>query len=166
MGSGKSTVGRQVAAGLDFEFVDTDEMIVAEAGKDIPEIFSAHGEEHFRDLETAILRSLLDRAGLVISTGGGIILRPENREMLGDLGFIVWLDAAEDTIAERVSRNENRPLVRTGNPLETVRRLLRERLPLYQSTSNLAVRTDDLSVDEITHGIVDSARLYFSGGAA
>ena len=162
MGSGKSTLGHKVAKGLDFEFVDTDELIVASAGKSISEIFANEGEEFFRILETSTLGSLAGRSGLVISTGGGIILQPENRAILKKLGFIVWLDAPEEVIVDRVSRNSNRPLVQTENPRETVAKLLIERRPLYSETAHLAVDTGQLDLDEIAHGITDSARVQFS----
>jgi shikimate kinase len=165
MGSGKSTIGRRVAAGLRFEFVDTDAMIAENAGKSIREIFAADGESRFRDLESAALQSLANRSRLVISTGGGMVLRPENRALLGKLGFVVWLDAPEESIIERVSRNRERPLLLTENPRETVARLLRERRPVYRETAHLPVKTENLSPEEITHGIIESARIYFSGAS-
>lgn len=162
MGSGKSTLGQKIAKGLHFDFVDTDELIVASAGKSIREIFADDGEDSFRIHETSILGSLAGRSGLVISTGGGIILRPENRAILKQLGFIVWLDAPEEVIADRVSRNSNRPLVQTENPRETIARLLDQRRPLYSETAHLSVDTGELDLEEAVHGIIESAKVHFS----
>ncbi len=162
MGSGKSTVGREVASGLSFEFVDTDELIESRSGQTISQIFADKGESAFRDLESEVLASLAARSGLVISTGGGIILDPANRALLEKLGCIVWLDAPEDIIVERVTRNRKRPLVQTDDPRETVTRLLGQRRPLYSETAHLVVVTKGLEIHEIAHGIVESAQVHFS----
>ncbi|MEM8955971.1 MAG: shikimate kinase [Verrucomicrobiota bacterium] len=168
MGSGKTTLGQELAPRLDFAFIDTDNLVVSQAGKPIPKIFADHGEEHFRDLESRALSSLIQESSKVIATGGGIVLRPENRALLRKIGFTVWLDASEDTIFDRVSRNTERPLLHTDNQRETIARLLTQRRPLYQESADLMVPTNDLDLGEIIHGIADSARVFFSqsGNAA
>ncbi|MEM7147739.1 MAG: shikimate kinase [Verrucomicrobiota bacterium] len=162
MGSGKTTIGQELAPSLDFAFIDTDNLIVAQAGKSIPDIFADHGEDHFRDIESQTLAGLAEKSGNVIATGGGIILRPENRSLLQEIGFTVWLDASEDTIFDRVSRNRERPLLHTDNPRETIAQLLEQRRPLYQEAADLVVSTNDLNLDEVIHGISESARVFFS----
>lgn len=164
MGSGKTTVGRTLAEKLRFKFVDTDDEIVRRAGKPITAIFADSGEEAFRDLETATLKALASRSRSIISTGGGIILRPENRSVLKNLGFTVWLSADEDTIFERVSKNRARPLVQTEDPRKTIHDLLTARLPLYKEASHLTIDTSDLDSEEIAFGIKESALHHFSMG--
>jgi shikimate kinase len=164
MASGKSTVGREIASELGFEFVDTDDCIVSKDGRTIPGIFAESGEAAFRRLESAALESLAGRRGLVISTGGGIVLDPRNRERLKQLGFVAWLDAPEKDIVERVSRNRNRPLVQTENPAETVARLLRERRPRYAETADLALETGGRSVRDLARAIIDTATARAHGG--
>lgn len=162
MGCGKTTLGREIASSLGFEFVDTDGLVVERAGRRIPDIFAKEGESGFREFESDVLRSIAGRENMVVATGGGIILRPENRALLSGMGLVVWLDASEDAIFDRISRNEDRPLLATENPRETIARLLAERRPLYEETASLAINTDHLDGGEIIHGIIESAQEFFS----
>ena len=107
MGTGKSTIGRQVARRLGFQFLDMDHVIVEREGAPVAELFAERGEPAFRDLETAALRSLGHLNRVVISTGGGAVVREENRPLLRELGFVVGLTASEEVIYERVSRNQS-----------------------------------------------------------
>ena len=161
MGTGKSSIGRHVAKRLDFRFVDTDRLIVESAGKSIPDIFAEKGEAFFRDAETAALGSLKGASGHVIATGGGIIDRPGNIGLLRALGFVVWFTASEKVIFERVSRHDKRPLLKTENPRQTIRRLLERRAPLYGGTADLAIDTSHLSHGEIADAVVEAARLHW-----
>lgn len=166
MGTGKSTIGRELSKELGYPVLDTDNRIVADAGRSIPDIFEEEGEECFRDLETELLQDLLRQSAHknIISTGGGIILREENRRLLRELGYVVWLVARPDTIIERTSRNRDRPLLNNENPAETVRALLEERTPLYRETAHLTLETTDLTFSEITTGIIESARYHYGNG--
>ncbi len=159
MGTGKTTVGKKVATSLGFHFVDTDELIAAAAGKSIPDIFADSGEEVFRDFETAVLSKCAENSEQVISTGGGVILREENRQILKSLGYVIWLQASSASIIDRVSRNQDRPLLATDNPSGTVEKLLSERHPLYEAVADLAIMTDDLMIEETVYGVAESARL-------
>lgn len=161
MGTGKTSIGKLAACSLGFEFVDTDAMIVKKARKAIPRIFAEDGEAAFRDMETSILHKLKGRGNLVVSTGGGIVLREENRALLKDIGFTVWLSAKPETIYGRVATNRGRPLLRTKNPRETISQMMAERESFYNDTCEMKVDTDDLSLDEVAYGIVESARLRF-----
>jgi shikimate kinase len=163
MGSGKSTIGRDLAHTLSYAQIDTDALIVERAGKSIPKIFAEDGESAFRDLESAVLRSIAEDhlQGHIISTGGGIINRPDNRTLLRRLGYVVWLVVNPEEIHRRTSRNRNRPLLDTDDPEGTIRRLLAERTPAYRETAHLAIETDNLTFPEVTAGIVDSARYFF-----
>ena len=166
MGTGKTTIGKIASERLGLEFVDTDDLIVERAGEPIPKIFERLGEDGFRELETEVLSGLSGKGGRIIATGGGIVTRPENIELLWGLGFVVWLSATVETIFERVSRNRDRPLLYTDDPLQTITDMLAEREPLYRDAADLTVETDDFHAEEITHGIAASAEHFFSGADA
>ena len=139
MGAGKTTVGQLLASALDFTFVDTDARIEAAAGRTIPEIFASEGESGFRDRESAVLQEVLKGDRQVISTGGGIVLRPENREAIRAGGWCVWLAVSPEIVWNRVRLENHRPLLRNPDPEGTVRRMLAERDPIYQETAHLRV---------------------------
>lgn len=162
MGTGKTSVGRKIAESLGFQFVDTDELIEKAVGETIPAIFELRGEDSFRDLETEALRSAAAGEDRVISTGGGIVLREENREIIAKSGYCIWLKAGAEAIFERVSGNDNRPLLRTENPKATIERMLAEREPIYEATADLVITTNGLSVDEVAYGVCESVRVHFA----
>ena len=163
MGTGKTTIGKIASERLGLDFVDTDDLIVDQAGEPIPNIFERVGEEGFRVIETDVLRGLAGRDGMIIATGGGIVTRPDNLPLLCDLGFVVWLSAKVETIFERVSQNRDRPLLYTDDPLQTITDMLGEREALYRGAADLTVETDDFHAEEITHGIAASAEHFFNG---
>lgn len=158
MGSGKSSIGRLIASRLGYRFEDTDQLIVRAAGRPISAIFAAEGEERFRDLEAGALESLATGTRQVVATGGGIVLREANRAALQRLGFVVWLDAREEVIFERVSRNDRRPLLRTEDPRATIHRLLAERRPLYAAAAHFSLDTSDLTHAQATDAVISQAR--------
>jgi len=164
MGCGKSTIAREISQRLGYPLVDTDDLIVSQEGREVREIFESDGQEHFRDLETSLLKSLTTRhdKSKIISTGGGLPLREQNREMLKELGYVVWLQAGVETIFERTSRTNKRPLLQTEDPRETINTMLTERNHIYADASHLTIQTDDLSINEVAHGIIESACYYFS----
>lgn len=164
MGCGKSSVGHHLHRELKYPHIDTDHLIENRTGTTIPEIFETKGEQHFRDMECQLVAELLHAKPQchVISTGGGLPLREDNQLSLQKLGFVVWLDAEPDAIYERVCRNSNRPLLQTENPKETVLKLLSERSPVYEKTSHVRIKTDRLNFDEISYGIIESAKVFFS----
>ncbi|MEI8342474.1 MAG: shikimate kinase [Verrucomicrobiota bacterium] len=161
MGSGKSSVGRMIAAKLDQRFVDTDHLIVQKNGVEISEIFKNQGESYFRDQERLALESLQDADRCVIATGGGIVSRPENIPLLHELGFVVWLTAEEEVIFERVSRNTKRPLLQTANPRETISGLLALRNPLYAAAAQFTLDTSNFPHAGIAETIIGEAALFF-----
>ena len=163
MGCGKSSVGRIVAHMLGFQFVDTDHLLIEAAGCSIPEIFAREGEAGFRARESAVLRRLLGRRHCVIATGGGIVTQARNRPLLRHLGFLTWLEADPALLARRTAANNDRPLLRDGEPPEQkLRRLLEERGPLYRELADLRIQTDDLSQQESAYGVAESARVFFA----
>lgn len=162
MGSGKTTVGREIQRCTGLPLIDTDALIEEQAGTTINDIFSTHGEDHFRDLETGLLHKLTSLPSPhVISTGGGIIIRPGNRELLKKLGYVIWLHADLETLFERVERHSHRPLLHTPDPKGTLGKLLEQRNPWYGQSAHLAIDTSNLTVPEIVTGIIESSRVYF-----
>ncbi len=166
MGSGKSSIGRRVATRLGFQFLDTDALLVEREGREIAEIFEQDGESRFRDLETSVLGSLGVRDRCVISTGGGVILREENRALLRELGLVVWLTASDDVIYERVSRTDKRPLLRTADPRATVTQLFAARRPLYEAAAEFTLDTSTLSHARAADALIAEARRAFSWDSA
>ena len=158
MGSGKSSVGRLLAKKLRFHFVDTDRMVVERAGRQITEIFNEQGEPFFREQERLALESLRGQRRLVVATGGGIVMQPENVALLRELAFVVWLSASEEIIFERVSRNDRRPLLHTPNPRKTIAALLAQRRPLYESAAHFCVETSRRPHAEVAGAILREFR--------
>jgi shikimate kinase len=158
MGAGKSSVGRTLARLSGLPRFDTDEMIAARFGLTVSEIFEKHGEETFRGAETEALRELAGKGTAIIVTGGGMVLRPENRQLLRELGTVVHLAADEETLYKRISRRPTRPLLRTENPRTTVSELLRARLPHYREVADLEVDTSFLTHDEVAGKIVETVQ--------
>ncbi len=161
MGTGKSTIGRNLSRTFGYPLLDTDQLIEENQKTTIPELFAQRGESTFRDLETQTLQSLHNHSGHIIATGGGIIERPENRPLLRQLGYVVWLIAKPAEILKRTSRNTNRPLLNHDDPARTIKELLATRTPHYRDTAHLSIETDQLSFDEVTAGIIESARYHF-----
>jgi len=162
MGTGKTSVGMRVAKSLGFDFVDTDQLIVEKAGKPIPRIFEDDGEAVFRKMETEILGECLKRENQVISTGGGIVTIEANRKLLKEAGYTIWLQAGPETIFDRVSRNRNRPLLHTEDPKATIVKMLAERNQCYSDSMDLAIKTDELTLEETCFGVTESARIALS----
>jgi shikimate kinase len=154
-GTGKSTVGKELAARLGHELISTDVEIVKRAKQTIPEIVAQHGWEYFRDLESAVCRDLAGRDQLVIDTGGGAILRPQNVEVLKRHGKLMWLTATVDTITGRIGGDTQRPSL-TGSKsfLEEITEVLRERTPKYQAAADHVIKTDGRSIHELVEVIL------------
>lgn len=164
MGSGKSTVGRELHHRLGYAQVDMDLVIEQRAKKPITAIFAEDGEEFFRDMETGLLEELSTGAvRRIISTGGGVIGRERNRELLRHLGYVVWLHAPMPVILERTGKNRDRPLLHTDDPIARIEALMAVRKPLYAETAHLKVDTTGLDCGELATGILESARYFFTG---
>ncbi|CCO08865.1 shikimate kinase [Desulforamulus hydrothermalis] len=150
MGTGKSTVGRALAKRLGYRFIDTDYAIEQITGLTVEQIFRKHGVKRFRGEEVLLARKLAAQENLVIATGGGMVLDPENVKMLRQNGFLVCLAASSETICRRVRNKRTRPLLARGNLHRRVASLLEERKGAYQ-TADFTVNTDDKSPDEIVN---------------
>jgi shikimate kinase len=153
-GTGKSTVGRLLAARWGREFVSTDTEIVKRAHRTIPEIVAQEGWEYFRDLESDICKELAVRDQLVIDTGGGAILRAQNVEALKRTGTVFWLTASVETIAKRIGDDNQRPsLTGTKSFVDEIQDVLRERTPKYQAAADHVIMTDNRSIIQLVEAI-------------
>ena len=141
MGAGKTTVGRQLAQQLRLPFVDSDQEIEKRTGVDISTIFEFEGEDGFRQRESAMLEELSAREGMILATGGGSVIRPENRDRLQQAGFVVYLYTPVSVQLRRTARDRKRPLLQTENPKQRLQTLLNERDPLYREIADLVVDT-------------------------
>jgi len=154
MAAGKSTVGRRLALELELDFFDTDQIVEERAGADIPWIFDVEGEKGFRDREQKVVDEFSHRKGIVLATGGGVILRPVNRENLAVGGTIVYLNASLDRLLERTQNEEKRPLLMGGNTEERLRDLLEERKELYKQIADIEVFVGKATAKSLTKEIV------------
>lgn len=153
MGTGKSSVGRLLAQRLGFRYCDLDARIVEEEGISINEIFSRHGESHFRALETLAVRRLAQEQQCVVSTGGGAVIAPENRRLLMEAGVVVNLTASVDEICRRLREETDRPLLRDNRSGEHIERMLAEREPYY-AHAELRIDTTGKSVEDVVAEII------------
>jgi len=141
MGAGKTTIGRMLAKELDKQFFDSDREIEIRTGVDIPLIFEYEGEEGFRRRESEVLAELTKLRGVILATGGGVILREENRNVLSRNGFVVYLRCPVDKQLERTRKDTHRPLLNTPDPAACLQALLQVRAPLYESTADITIDT-------------------------
>ena len=153
MGTGKTSVGRQLAETLEMRFVDMDDVIEERRGKPISRIFEQEGEAFFRGLERNLVRELSIDAGLVIATGGGVVLNPDNVEDYGRTGMIVCLSASPETILERVAAETHRPLLAGDEKRESILRILAARRELYAALPH-QVDTTELTIPEVVDRIL------------
>jgi shikimate kinase len=154
MGSGKSSAGRILERKTGWPRFDTDELVSARFGRPIPDIFADFGEDTFRDAESEVVGQLSAAKPAVIVTGGGIVLRASNVELLRRAGTLVHLEADEETLFRRVSRRTTRPLLQTDNPRSTLAELLRVRLPLYREAADFQVDTSRLTHEEVAEAVL------------
>ena len=157
MGCGKSSVGRRLSGLTGHRFVDVDELVTQAAGRSISEIFSERGESYFRDLEQRALEDLVGVCGIVLSTGGGLVLHPANRETLKRIGIVAWLDADPEILFERAMRSGRRPLLQTEDPRGTFDELLGVRRNLYEITADFRLDSSHLSHDEAAQTLLEEA---------
>jgi shikimate kinase len=160
MGSGKTAVGRQLAARLGLEFIDCDAEIEARTGVDIPLIFEKEGEPGFRVRERDVLDELSGLSRVLVATGGGAVLDPDTRARLRSRGCVVYLRTSVNQQLARTRRSRHRPLLRNPDPLGTLERLLQVRAPLYEELADITVDTDARKVrsvvDEIARRLADA----------
>lgn len=150
MGAGKTTVGRQLAKRLSRQFYDSDHEIVARTGVPIPTIFEIEGEDGFRRREVQTIHELTESNNIVMATGGGVVLNPENRQRLHDTGWVVYLNVPPALLFERTRHDRNRPLLHVADPLAKLEELHTVRDPLYRDTAHMVVEGGHL----VASGIV------------
>ena len=155
MGAGKSTIGKQLAQELNLPFYDSDEVIVERTGADLAWIYDVEGESGFRKREKDIINDLTQKSGIILATGGGVILEPENRDKLSARGTVVYLSATVEQQLRRTVRDKRRPTVFVmKNPEVEIAQLMVERQPLYQSIADITVSTDGRTVRAVALDVV------------
>ncbi|MGA7270612.1 MAG: shikimate kinase [Acidimicrobiia bacterium] len=156
MGSGKTSVGEEVARRLGVDFIDTDVLITSLGGRSIPDIWAEDGEEEFRSLESQMVQSAAEHGDAVIATGGGVVLSGDNIDIMRSSGPVVWLSASPQTMAKRVGRVGGRPLLPDeDDPEAALSRILVEREAAYRSAADHIVTTDGRPIAEIAQEVVD-----------
>ncbi len=155
MGSGKSTIGKVLAKQLGLEYIDSDREIEHRTGANIPWIFDVEGEAGFRQREALVIDELTQKPNIVLATGGGSILREDNRTRLKSRGYAVYLQTSINQQFERTLKDRNRPLLQTENPRETLEKLMLEREPLYLETAEIVVKTDRYRPNTVVQEIID-----------
>ena len=155
MGAGKTTVGRRLANRLGRHFVDSDEEIETAAGMSIEDIFASHGEADFRAGEARVIARLLKDQDIVLGTGGGAFVNPETRALVKAEAISVFIRAEFELLFARVSRRSNRPLLKTPNPRETLRKLIEIRYPIY-AEADVTVVSTDVPQDQVAAEVIDA----------
>lgn len=155
MGSGKTTVGKLLAKSLNKDFFDTDHLIETKTGVDVATIFDLEGEEGFRSREANLLSQLKKKHKLIIATGGGIILRNENRKILRELGTIIYLKAYPTDLKGRLKNDTARPLIQNVNLSIKLDKLFEERNPIYESLADIVIHTKNKKIVEIINEIME-----------
>jgi shikimate kinase len=153
MGAGKSSVGRRLAARLGIAFIDADCEIEVRAGMTIPEFFDRYGEANFRSGEARVIANLLEAGTQVLATGGGAFMHPDTRAAIRRKGISVWLKADYEVLLRRVKRRSDRPMLKTDNPAETLRRLMSERDPVY-AEADLTIASREVPHDTIVSELI------------
>jgi len=157
MGAGKSSIGRRLSTRLSVGFVDADDAIEEAAGMTIPEIFATHGEPYFRSGEARVIARLLENGPQVLATGGGAFMSPDTRDLIRARGISVWLRASADVLARRIRRRTDRPLLKTEDPVATLRALIDKRYPVYAG-ADVTVESRDVAHEIIVEEIVAGLR--------
>ena len=160
MGAGKTAIGRKVAAMLSLPFIDSDQEIESVSRMTVPELFERYGETEFRALEQRVILRLLENGPQVLSTGGGAFMNAQTREAIAGHGVSVWLKAELDLLMERVSKKQNRPLLKNPDPRAVLERLMAERYPVY-ATSDVTVPTRDDRKEVIAAEVVNALCRHF-----
>ena len=160
MGTGKSMVGAKLSEKLNATLVEMDQVIVEQQDMEISDIFDEYGEKYFRRLETDLLEELKEKSNLVVSTGGGIVLREKNVEIMRESGLVVYLTAKPEVIYERVKDNKDRPLLNDNMSVEYIEEMLRDRKELYRDAAHIKVSTNGKSIDEIVEEICERLEEY------
>jgi shikimate kinase len=153
MGSGKTTIGRQLASRLGMQFYDSDGEIEKKTGADIALIFEIEGEEGFRKREAKMIEELTAKKGILLATGGGAILSDSNRKFLKSRGRVVYLKSSPEKLMDRTAKDKKRPLLNTDDRRATILEMLETRVPLYEEVADLVIQTDNNIIKQIVNRI-------------
>lgn len=159
MGAGKTTIGKLLADDLGLEFIDVDREIEARSGVDIPWIFDREGEPGFRVRESAALAELSQLDRVLISTGGGSVLSPENRRMMAATGTVIYLHTSVDEQVRRTGRDRKRPLLQNDDPARVLAELMAIREPLYREIADIIIETDSRGPKAVAQAIAEQLRV-------
>lgn len=165
MGAGKTAIGRKVATVLSLPFVDSDHEIESVSRMTIPDLFERYGETEFRALEQRVILRVLENGPQILSTGGGAFMNAQTREAIAGHGVSVWLKAELDLLMDRVSKKQNRPLLKNPDPRAVLERLMGERYPVY-ATADLTVPTRDERKEVIAAEVLEALCGHFDVAAA
>lgn len=154
MGSGKTSIGKKLSKMMKFNFIDTDHLIEEKTGVDIPTIFEHEGESGFRKRENKILEDISNIENSVLGTGGGIIILEENRKIIKNMGFIVYLTASIKELIYRTEQDRNRPLIKDGDTKKKIEEILKEREKIYENISNIKISTDNYDTVKLSKIII------------
>jgi shikimate kinase len=154
MGAGKSTVGRQLAEAIGYGFLDSDQEIQQRTGVDIPTVFEFEGEAGFRARERQVIEDLTAEDGVVLATGGGAVMVPENRQRLAARGYVIYLHCSAEQQHARTARDRNRPLLDTEDPLQKLKDLMALREPVYRQVADMVVSTERRGTASVVKEIV------------
>lgn len=160
MGAGKTTMGRQLSRKLHMDFFDSDRVIEEHTGADIPLIFELEGEQGFRKREQEAIDELTQKSNIVLATGGGAILKSENREHLKNRGVVIYLHSDISHLLERTKHDKNRPLLQTDDPGAKLRELMSAREPLYRETADIVINTGEKSIRSVINVILDKLKHF------
>ncbi|MDC0475251.1 shikimate kinase [Methylophilaceae bacterium] len=154
MGSGKTTLGKILSKKLDKQFYDSDHVIEEKLGVDVPMIFEYEGEAGFREREKDSLKELVSKKNIVLATGGGIILSKSNRDLLSDNGIVIYLKSSQKDLIKRMKNDKTRPLLKDGNIEEIIKKLCKDREPLYEEIANFEIMTKNKRIHEVINEII------------
>lgn len=149
MGAGKTTVGKRLAHRLSRQFYDSDAEIEASTGASIPLIFDLEGEKGFRKRECRMIATLVKKKPIVLATGGGVVLDKKNRQQLTENGYVVYLKSVPEKLMLRTIKDKTRPFLQSADPQATIKKILKQREPLYREIADLIVETDQLGITRV-----------------
>ena len=158
-GTGKTTLGRALSRKFRRKFVDLDLLIEEREGRKIEEIFAKDGEKYFRDIEHKVLSEIARQSDLIVSTGGGIVILPENREIIKSTGITIYLTADDKTIYKRIKNDKNRPPLTSKPPLEEVHHLLSIRKPFYEELADITIDTSVSNIEDCSKKIIEFIKI-------
>jgi shikimate kinase len=160
MGSGKTSIGQRLAKLMGLDFLDNDQELEKQTGASVGLIFDLEGEEGFRKRETAMLKKLVARQNILLATGGGTIVSPENRELLANSGMVVYLKTSVQQQLRRLSQDKSRPLLQSGNREEKLARLAEKRNPLYEQVADLTFPSQNRGLDAAARALYDTIQTH------